>query len=63
VRNHDLVVIIVIFFVVGISTGFVILDFAYAGNFVVFLIGIFYKSQTGGSRGNAGTGNGEKSTS
>lgn len=62
-KTRDLIVLFIVMVVLGISTGFVTLDFANSGFYIVSLISIFYKGYTGGPGGDAGTGNEGESTS
>lgn len=57
-RKSNLIVLFVLVILLGISTGFIVIDFGQLSVFMVSLIGLIYTYWMGGPGGNSGTGNG-----
>lgn len=60
-RNLNLLVLGCLLVLLGIMTGFVVIDFSQLETFVLAAVSIAYTFWMGGPGGNAGTGNGENS--
>lgn len=60
-RNRNFVVLCVLVVLLGISTGFIVINPEQLGFFASTVVGLFFTYWMGGPGGNAGAGNGENS--